>query len=138
MTNKISQYAGLPSLPENRISDEASSFHEQLTKKDLALEKAGVTRPLLYSRLTEGLNAVKKRIGSDDCGEPIEIEEPDLIIRHKYLDTALRVFGDLKDNSVAVGVSVNMAPEERALLDAYRKNVVTIPSLPETKVEVKQ
>lgn len=112
--NKISKAAARPLQELDAVSPEDNS------KKVIALKKAGVTRELIYSKLYEGLNAVRVKIDSDERGEPVEVQVPDLIIRHKYIDTAARIYGDLKETNVSVGVQVNVSKEERELLDAYK------------------
>lgn len=110
---------------------------ETLPQRKLkALEKAGVTRPTMYQRLSEGLSHGKTIIVVDDNGEPLEKFEPDMVIRHKYLETALKVFGDLRpDGGVNVGVGVNvggMSKEEKELVAAYKhstlKAIVMLPT----------
>lgn len=109
-----------PTVVDSFPADNQSSISEQKLK---SLTKAKVTRPLVYERLYEGLNAVKRYVDADDKGDPVLREEPDLLIRHKYLDTALRVFGDLKPDGVQVGVGVNvgLSSGERELLEAYKR-----------------
>lgn len=79
-------------------------------KKSVALSEAGVNRKLIYGVLKEGLLASKVRIDVDENGDTIQIEEPDHSTRHKFLDTALRVMGDLKGDAMIDNrkVSINM------------------------------
>ncbi len=80
--------------------------------KELALIEAGVTRKALYDRLFDGINAVKSRVDVNDEGDQVVVKEPDMVVRHKYIETALRVIGDLKpdslvDNSKTFNLNVN-------------------------------
>lgn len=86
------------------------------------LEGAKVSRPLVYQRLFEGLQAVKRGIEIED-GCQVEVAEPDMAMRHKYMETALRVYGDLKEGmNVGVGVNVKVSKQESELLEAYRRS----------------
>jgi len=112
-----------PSTEITTIDNSHADPTEELSKKAIALKEAGVTRKEMYTCLAEGLKATKKSMDADGEGNPVLKEEPDLLIRHKYLDTAARIYGDLKDSTVAVAVGVNLSPEEKNLIDAYRKDV---------------
>jgi len=83
-------------------------------KKEVALERAGVTRSVMYSVLYKGLHAKKKVKIINDVGEEEVFEEDDLVTAHKYLDTALRVVGDLKGDAMIdnrkVSITTNVDP----------------------------
>lgn len=98
------------------------SSPEENTKKAIALTEAGAGRPIVYKRIGEGLNAAKRVLDSDDMGNPIYREEPDMMLRLKYAELAARMWGDLKDTTVAVGVQVVLSKEEESLLSAYRSD----------------
>lgn len=57
-----------------------------------AMEKAGVTESLLFSKLKEGLEAVyPKKYGAR--GQLVQDNEPDFFTRAIYLDKGLKVYG---------------------------------------------
>ena len=68
---------------KNRVSARQIGW-ENITKLDFSdfLEEAGVTDKLLQQKLMEGLNADKSFL---------EMEVPDFAVRHKYLETALKL-----------------------------------------------
>lgn len=107
---------------ELNLSDDNILISPKQQMVERKASDAGVTRPLVYKRMFEGLNATKKVTELLD-GRMIVTEEADMTIRHKYLDTALRVLGDLKDSgvNVGVGVSVKVSKQESELLEAYKR-----------------
>ena len=86
------------------------------TGKEIALSKSKVTRKKTYDVLYEGLSSVKV-ISDEDMlsGKITYREEPDYMVRHKYMETALKVFGDLKDKQ-EIEVSNKMPDSDRELL----------------------
>lgn len=113
-------------LNNSTLSLEATEGESLPAKKLRALEKAGVTREKMYDRLAEGLDYGVWVTDADDMGEPVRVFKPDLLVRHKYLETAAKIYGDLRpDGNVQVGVGVNvggMSREEREIVESYRKS----------------
>ncbi len=85
---------------ETEIIPKDYPLEPNVDKKTVALESVGITRPVIYQVLKEGLLATKTRTSVDDDGEEQTSEEPDHNTRHKFLDTALRVMGDLKGDAM--------------------------------------
>lgn len=57
------------------------------------MEKAGVTDEKLTTVIKEGLDARKAVVMGKDSQESFVDVQPDYAVRHKYLETALRVKG---------------------------------------------
>lgn len=98
-----------------------------LQKREKNLESAGVTRQKVYEKLEKGLSAVKVVTEIID-GQVHETEVEDFAIRHKYIETALKVFGDLVEVKTEVNVdashkSVQVSMAEREELDRLRMEV---------------
>lgn len=75
-------------------------------QKELALSTAGLKRVAVYRRIKEMLDAVKvseKLV--DGCIE--QVEEPDMVMRAKGVELALKAFGDLKEFDKAGSVTNN-------------------------------
>lgn len=77
-------------------------------QRELRLSEAGVSRKKVYVRLMELLDAVKMErvVLEDGRVEMVEVADQDR--RAKGLEMALRLFGDMKDNSVNVQVNNNL------------------------------
>lgn len=105
----------------NSLTDENIPISPKQQLINTKLDKAGITISKKFQVMAEGLAATKKVEEYID-GVRVINHEPDHIIRHKYLETALRVRDILKDNSVnvGVGVSVKVSDKERELLEAYK------------------
>ena len=58
-----------------------------------ALEKANITEERLAIKLSEGLDATKAVVMGKESTESFVDVQPDYAIRHKYLETALKVKG---------------------------------------------
>lgn len=103
--------------PLGIISDGIDRIND-VTGKEIAISKSGLKRQLAYQRLNEGLSAVRviEEISAD--GDPKTIEVPDMLVRHKYVETALKIFGDLKDKQ-EIEMSHKMENSDRELLMKY-------------------
>lgn len=112
---------------KDRVSA-AQIGYENLRKLDYSdfLEEAGISDHLLQTKILEGLDANKPigalvLIKNDKDGKPEQIlkdnegmiEVPDHLVRHKYLETALKLKKRLADKSgSAIGVSVKDGDKE--------------------------
>lgn len=67
------------------------------------LEKAGVTDDKLAKVLDEGLNASKAVVMGKESSESFVDIQPDYAIRHKYLETGLRLKGHGNKEDIAKG-----------------------------------
>jgi len=65
------------------------------------LEKAGVTDDKLAKVLDEGLNATKAVVMGKESSESFVDVQPDYAIRHKYLETGLKIKGHTKTGETA-------------------------------------
>lgn len=111
-----------PDLP---YPPEFSNPPDRQQIKETAMLSAGVTRAKLYEKIFEGINASKKITDSDEMGNPVLREEPDLIVRHKYIETALRVLGDLKPDSVVDNSKTfNLTVNERKSLTTRLQDIM--------------
>lgn len=88
------------------------------TAKELALQNSGVTRRKTYDVMYEGLGATREFRNIAENGEEIVEVVPDHLVRHKYMETALKVFGDLKDKQ-EIEMSHKMENSDRELLMKY-------------------
>lgn len=115
----------VPVLPAVELP--AVETNNKQMKKEEKLEKAGATREVVYKRLAEGLSATKKEWDEDIDGKVFLVSsEPDFLIRHKYLETALKLYGDLapEGNSVNV-VNIDQRTNEE-ILKRVREAVVSV------------
>lgn len=104
-TKEITAFHGLPGeLPA--------------TAKDSALCKARITRDLSYKVLHDGLLATRTVDKVESNGDITKVEVPDHIVRHKYLETHLKMIGDLKDKQ-EIELGYKISDEDRALLEKY-------------------
>lgn len=70
---------------------------DTIGRKEIAMVKAGVTREKMYRVMAEGLVAMRLEESGD--GEMTEV--PDHSTRHKFMESALKVTGDIKpDGSI--------------------------------------
>ena len=92
------------------------------------LIKAGVTRKKVYEALEKGILAKKTVVEYDADGNGKTVEVSDLVVAHKYVETALKVFGDLVDVKTEVNVDasrkeLNITTEEREELKRIREMI---------------
>lgn len=105
------------------VTVETESRPTKLSKderKELAMAKAGVTDCLMMEAMYRGLTAKKVTRELKD-GKWEERVEDDLVIQHKFLDSALRTAGFIKtetnvDNSVNFNLTVKQREEIRGRL----------------------
>lgn len=83
--------------------------------KELELQRSGLTRKKAYETLSLGLSAT--RAVKDKYGDVVE-EVPDHAVRHKYLETALKIYGDLKDKT-ELEVGHKISDNDKELLIKY-------------------
>lgn len=67
-----------------------------ISQKELALSTSGVTRRKVYEEIGGMLRAVKK-VERVDGGVVVTSEEPDMVMRARGVELALKAFGDLKE-----------------------------------------
>lgn len=67
-----------------------------ISQKELALSTSGVTRRKVYEEIGGMLRAVKK-VERVDGGMVVTSEEPDMVMRARGVELALKAFGDLKE-----------------------------------------
>lgn len=90
--------------------------YENLRKLDYTsfMEEAGITDKLLQGKILEGLEstrAVSAIVGSGATGKTTDwIDVPDYGIRHKYLETALKLKRRLIDRTDITTNDKDMAP----------------------------
>lgn len=65
-------------------------------QKELALDKAGLKRVEVYRRIKEMLDAVTVEETLED-GMVVKTEVPNMVMRAKGVELALKAFGDLKE-----------------------------------------
>jgi hypothetical protein len=65
-------------------------------RKIQALERAGVTLDEIAKCISEGLKSGVWTTEADERGEPINVFKPDMLVRHKYLDTAAKILEILR------------------------------------------
>lgn len=109
-----------------------TNAEKTLQRREIALDNAvggetGTARRKMYERLAEGLNAKKRVIDIVDGVQDIR-DEPDLVMRHKYLETGLKVLGDLVEVKTEVNVdasqrTLQITTAEREELENLRKAV---------------
>ncbi len=90
-----------PINPE-KIIDRVANIEQ----KELALSTSGVTRQRVYDEISLMLKAVKKKEILKDGVLSVE-EEPDMTVRSKGVELALKAFGDLKEFERAVNTTHN-------------------------------
>ncbi len=100
-------------------------------RKELALASAGVTDGLIGKVLKDGLSAGKWEQRYDSQGNSSQVWVPDLVIQHKFLDTAVRMLGWIRpdaniDNSVNFNLTVDQRAgmKKRILMGYSRKGLV--------------
>lgn len=67
-----------------------------LSQKERALYEAGVTRKRVCEEIMRLLNAVKK-VETVEDGVVVTTEEPDLAMRDRGIEKAIKMFGDYKE-----------------------------------------
>lgn len=67
-----------------------------ISQKELALSISGVTRRRVYEEIGGMLRAMKK-VDRMNGGVIVEEEEPDMVMRARGVELALKAFGDLKE-----------------------------------------
>ncbi len=72
------------------------------------MEKHGVTDDKVAERLSEGLDATKTIVMGKDSNESFVDIQPDYLVRHKYIDTTLRLKGYLKNNEGTTNNVINI------------------------------
>lgn len=77
-----------------------------------AMEKANLTEERLAMKLSEGLDATKAVVMGKESSESFVDVQPDFAIRHKYLETALRVKGIGKDTETPTANFVQVIKEQ--------------------------
>lgn len=58
-----------------------------------AMEKAGISEAKLAERLNEGLDATKAVVMGKESSDSFVDVQPDFAIRHKYIETAIKLKG---------------------------------------------
>ena len=93
---------------------------------DKALLRAGITDDKLASVAAGGLDATRLEavavIGGEDPREREEIREPDWNVRHKYLETTLKVKGHLSPDPNAAGIGGLMIVAPTIVNTGHRTN----------------
>jgi len=110
---------------ERNISIDTIDRVRDIKQKEEALYTAGITRPVVYSGIAEGLQAVKKRTEIRD-GQEVVIEEPDHLIRAKHREMALNALGDLENNKIIEGskkISISINEEDIKVLDKIARTL---------------
>src|SRR3990167_8047639 len=110
---------------ERNISIDTIDRVRDIKQKEEALYTAGITRPVVYSGIAEGLQAVKKRTEIRD-GQEVVIEEPDHLIRAKHREMALNALGDLENNKIIEGskkISISINEEDINVLDKIARTL---------------
>ena len=88
-------------------------------KKELSLQKAGLTTDKLMSSLATHLTAVETKVGYDETGRPVETEVPLWAVQEKAQEKLIRIKELVKPDVGPVSVQVNIgvnAIELRELL----------------------
>lgn len=81
-----------------------------LNRKGFAelLEQLGVTDLKIGERINEGLDATRTVVMGKDSNEAFVDIQPDYLVRHKYIETTLRLKGHLKNNEGVSPTIINM------------------------------
>ena len=113
-------------LPPNSIVLTTPKTLTKESRKELAMEKARVTDELVFTAMENGLRAVKVKTELVDGCEVMK-EEPDHIIRHKFMDSALRAKGYIRpDNFIDNSVNFNLTVEQRKEIGMRLKKILDI------------
>ena len=94
-----------------------------ISGKEVAMSKAGVTRRKAYEVIREMLEATKEVVSYNYKGEEVREIVADLDRRSKGVELALKAFGDMKD-SVQVNTQVNNVFDVGELIKKARENRV--------------
>lgn len=89
-------------------SEQPSHIINSKTFKD-ELEKAGISDEVLSNVLKEGLSATRAVVMGAKSEESFVDIQPDYAIRHKYLETALKVKGHAKEtppNATTINIAL--------------------------------
>lgn len=105
-------------LPVDRIPETADRVNN-VTQKEEALYKSGVTRYKTYKVINELLSAMRIETTYTQDGEEIKTEVPDLEKRKQGAELALRAFGDSKE-SVAINTQVNNIFKAESILSEIK------------------
>ncbi len=89
-----------------------SELTERIGFKEL-LEIAGVSDEKLAKVLNEGLEATKAVVMGVKSEDSFVDVQPDYAIRHKYLETSLKLKGHAKDNDTNINLNFNKFIEEK-------------------------
>lgn len=86
--------------------------------KEMSLSKSRVTRKRTYDVLFAGLSATRGIEETRADGTTVLVQVPDFLVQHKFLETSLKLFGDLKDRQ-EIEMSHKMEDSDRELLRKY-------------------
>lgn len=102
----------------------------KLTNTDgfrIAMEEAGITDKRIADVLNEGLEATRAVVMGTKSDESFVDIQPDFAIRHKYMETAIKVAGFVKELDTPAGNTYNTfiqqnnlnpnAPEAKELVE---------------------
>lgn len=96
-------------------------------RKELAMTRRGITDDVIFDVAYQGLTATKVIEERDTQGNVIMTKVPDNIIRHKFLDSVLRVKGYIRaDATVDATVNFNLTVNERAEIKKRLSRVIDI------------
>lgn len=107
MTAKVDRYIANKLDPNIKTDVEAKqlagynkySIPERSEAYQRAIEKY-ISEPVIYKALTEGLSSTKPIVNQGEL-----IDYPDYTTRHKYIETALKLKGDLAPEQTNVQVN---------------------------------
>ena len=75
------------------------------------LDSKGLTKDYLSEKLEQGTQATKQYVHD---GRMLDTEHPDHTVRHKYIETSLKLQGELtSDKSGDTNIQINMVIDER-------------------------
>ena len=110
----------MPAIQKPTEVEKINTDEIPLTKSELVLQKRekaldvelnGSARKTLYKGIREGLGAMRTGRVLDADGDLTTEEVPDYNVRHKYIETGLKIIGDL----VEVKTEVNVDASQRTL-----------------------
>lgn len=79
---------------------------------EIAMAKANLTEDRLALKLSEGLDATKAVVMGKESSDSFVDVQPDYAIRHKYLETALRVKGIGKNDETPTTNFIQVVKEQ--------------------------
>lgn len=102
----------------NTAINPKKNIEKPIVKQELAklMDKAGLTDEYLIAKAKEGLEEANKIIGTQDNF----VEVPDYAVRHKYLETALRLKGHNSNKDDQPNVQVNILNSLKDDADKYK------------------